>query len=171
MYIVVFSPEDLRIVKDGPESRRKFIDRELCQIRPIYYSDLGKYKKVLKQRNFLLKSIGPHKDDLCIKINGKDIRSFGSQGQQRTASLSLKLAEIGLIKQETGKNSVLLLDDVLSELDQSRQKYLIDTMKDVQIFITATEIDENLKSILPEGKSIFIDNAKAYLYNPEFDSK
>ena len=251
VYIVVFSPEDLRIVKDGPESRRKFIDRELCQIRPIYYSDLGKYKKILKQRNFLLKSkqndkdlfevfdealseygtriieerykfterisdiskkihgdisgnsekleieyeatfkygftkeeykeklrrnlesdiykgstsIGPHKDDLCIKINGKDIRSFGSQGQQRTASLSLKLAEIGLIKQETGKNSVLLLDDVLSELDQSRQKYLIDTMKDVQIFITATEIDEKLKSILPEGKSIFIDNAKAYLYN------
>ena len=66
-------------------------------------------------------SVGPHKDDLCIKINGKDIRAYGSQGQQRTASLSLKLAEIGLIKQETGKNAILLLDDVLSELDMQRQ--------------------------------------------------
>ena len=110
-------------------------------------------------------SIGPHKDDLCIKVDGKDIKSYGSQGQQRTASLSLKLAEIGLIKQETGKNAVLLLDDVLSELDQSRQKYLIDTMSDVQVFITTTEIDDKLKRILPGGKLIVIDNANAYLYN------
>jgi len=210
IYIVVFSPDDLRIVKDGPDSRRSFIDRELCQIKPIYYSDLGNYKKVLKQRNYLLKnkyndeslfevfneslaeygtriieeryrfteriseisrsihsdisgntedlrigydtflkkgqtkedyknaleksfehdlfrgytSVGPHKDDMSIFVNNIDIRSFGSQGQQRSASLSLKLAEIDLIKQETGKNAVLLLDDVLSELDISRQKYL-----------------------------------------------
>ena len=251
VYIVVFSPDDLRIVKEGPESRRKFIDRELCQIKPVYYSDLGNYKKVLKQRNYLLKeknkdeallevfneslaeygtriieeryrfteriakissgihsdisgngenleigydtfikrgttkeeykekldksiesdlykgytTLGPHKDDLCIKINGNDIRAYGSQGQQRTASLSLKLAEIGLIKQETGKNAVLLLDDVLSELDIQRQEYLIKSMKDIQVFITSTEIDEKLRKLLPEGKSFFIDNARVCQYN------
>ncbi|MCQ2551745.1 MAG: DNA replication/repair protein RecF [Clostridia bacterium] len=248
VYIVVFSPDDLRIVKDGPDNRRRFLDRELCQIKPLYYSDLGNYKKVLKQRNQLLReknkdkklfevfdeslanygirivnerkifterllnisknihkeisqgaenleisyetkittneeyidqlhknmendyikgytSFGPHKDDLAISINGTDIRQFGSQGQQRTASLSMKLAEIGLIKQETGENAVLLLDDVLSELDKDRQRYLIEAMKDVQVFVTATEVDEDLKNKLPKGNTYNVDNGKVYLYN------
>ncbi len=248
VYVVVFSPEDLRIVKDGPEMRRRFLDRELCQIKPVYYSDLGNYKKILKQRNQLLRdqvkdrtlidvfdeslseyavrvveerkrfierlkeictgihrgisngkeslsivyqtettskgymremltrdlekdyqkgytNFGPHKDYLSIKINNRDIRIYGSQGQQRTASLSLKLAEIELIKQETGENAVLLLDDVLSELDKTRQRYLIETMKDVQIFVTSTEIEEDLKNMLPVGNIYYVDNGKINLYN------
>ena len=68
----------------------------------------------------------------------------------------MKLAEIGLIKQETGKNAVLLLDDVLSELDRKRQRFLIEAMSDVQVFITSTEIDEELKAMLPSGKSFYI---------------
>lgn len=244
VYIVVFSPDDLRIIKDGPESRRRFLDRELCQIKPVYYSDLGNYKKVLKQRNSLLRderrdknllsvfdeslasygvrlvkerkkfverlqeissrihsdismasefltidyetsvtdkeeyryileknlekdiykghtSFGPHKDDLKIEVNGVDIRVYGSQGQQRTAALSMKLAEIGLIKQETGKDAVLLLDDVLSELDASRQRFLIESMKDVQVFITATDIDPKVKGLLPEGFEFSIEKGIA----------
>ena len=248
VYVVVFSPDDLKIIKEGPDNRRRFLDRELCQIKPVYYSDLGNYKKVLKQRNMLLRQnntdmalfevfdealsdyglrlvderkrftakleeissrihseisggseelklsyetgvpsgeggslaerkeaykaklrknfdsdvfkgytgFGPHKDDLKIELNGIDIRLFGSQGQQRTAALSMKLAEIGLIKQETGKNAVLLLDDVLSELDRKRQRFLIEAMSDVQVFITSTEIDEELKAMLPSGKSFYI---------------
>ncbi|NCB42056.1 MAG: DNA replication/repair protein RecF [Clostridia bacterium] len=244
VYIVVFSPEDLKIVKEGPENRRVFLDREICQIKPIYYKNLSKYKKVLSQRNMLLKKgnvdknlldafdealveyglkiaeeresfvkrlkiiskeihstisegkeeleiqyesnvngnidlstkeerkelfyknlkkefskdilrgftgIGPHKDDLKIEINKIDIRQFGSQGQQRTAALSMKLAEINLIKEETGKKAILLLDDVLSELDAGRQRFLIEAMKDVQVFITATEIENEVLELLPKG--------------------
>jgi DNA replication and repair protein RecF len=94
---------------------------------------------------------GPHKDDLKIKVNGIDIRKYGSQGQQRTAALSLKLAELTLIKEETGENAILLLDDVLSELDGERQNYLINSLNDTQLFITATEINENLREKLPKG--------------------
>ena len=243
VYIVVFSPDDLKIIKEGPDNRRRFLDRELCQIKPVYYSDLGNYKKVLRQRNMLLRDknsdrnllavfdealadygiriaderhdfaarlqtisrdihskisegkefleiqyetsikkkdgessadrkeeykkklsesferdfirgytgFGPHKDDLAILVNGTDIRSYGSQGQQRTAALSMKLAEIGLIKQETGKNAVLLLDDVLSELDKNRQRFLIESMKDVQVFISTTSIEEEVMRLLPPG--------------------
>ncbi len=242
VYIVVFSPEDLKIVKEGPDNRRRFLDRELCQIKPVYYSDLGNYKKVLRQRNMLLRmqnrdmqlfsvfdesladyglriteererflkklqgisekihsdisgntekidisyesrikaggdfeerkeiykerlsedfekdmqrgytGFGPHKDDLKIEVNGTDIRFYGSQGQQRTAALSMKLAEISLIKNETGCDAVLLLDDVLSELDSARQRYLIESMNDVQVFITATGIDESILEKLSHGR-------------------
>ena len=107
---------------------------------------------------------GPHKDDLKIDINGTDIRQFGSQGQQRTAALSMKLAEIELIKQETGHNAVLLLDDVLSELDSKRQKFLIETMKDAQIFVTATGM-EDLRKLLPDGNVYYVDKGKVNLYN------
>ena len=259
IYIVVFSPEDLKIVKDEPEKRRRFIDRELCQLKPSYYNLLSDYKKVLHQRNAYLKenvidesaldiwdiklseygskimlqrvefvekiqkisskihkkitdekellkityepsvklvqmediqnyrnynalraqkeyfqetlketkrgdlynrntSKGPHKDDLRISINGIDIRHFGSQGQQRTAALSLKLSEIKLIKEETGENAVLLLDDVLSELDNSRQNFLINAFEDVQLFITTTALTEGVKKALPEGKNFYVNN-------------
>lgn len=85
---------------------------------------------------------GPHRDDLCFDIGGMDIRKFGSQGQQRTAALSLKLSEIELVKQEIKDTPVLLLDDVLSELDSSRQKYLLDGIHDIQTLITCTGLDE-----------------------------
>ncbi|MBK5245693.1 MAG: DNA replication/repair protein RecF [Peptostreptococcaceae bacterium] len=245
IYIVVFSPEDLRIVKDEPEKRRKFIDRELCQLKPVYYNNLSRYKKILQQRNALLKgkeikedilkvwdisicevgseiirqrrefiekiniiskeihkeitnnkeildiiyesnieyveniekqkdfylkkleknwkndiykgntSVGPHKDDLKLIVNGIDIRNYGSQGQQRTAALSLKLAEVKLIEEEKREKPILLLDDVLSELDSTRQKYLINSLKDLQIFITTTEISKFLEESLSE-KNIYI---------------
>lgn len=247
IYIVVFSPEDLRIVKDEPEKRRKFIDRELCQIKPSYYNNLNRYRKALLQRNAYLKETridkgvldiwdaelaqygsqiiaqrdafikklskissqihqgitnhkecleifyepsikvcenqkqifyeelqkcrdrdirnrttgkGPHKDDLLLKANGVDIRNFGSQGQQRTAALSLKLSEIRLIKEETGESPILLLDDVLSELDQERQNFLIRSLSDTQIFITTTEISQQAIESLGEIRYFNIENGK-----------
>ena len=87
-------------------------------------------------------SVGPHRDDLLFSIAGVDIRKFGSQGQQRTAALSLKLAEIELVRQSIEDEPVLLLDDVLSELDSSRQNYLLDCIKDIQTVITCTGLDE-----------------------------
>ncbi len=238
VYIVIFSPEDLKIVKDEPEKRRKFIDRELCQIKPSYYDSLSNYKKVLLQRNTYLKeetvdpsildiwdmqlaeygkrvmrhrsefiekldfisseihgkitdgrenlsikyapnvdfkddlyeilkkscdndmrqrttTRGPHKDDLEFFIDSINVRSFGSQGQQRTCALSLKLAEIKIIEDETGEKPVLLLDDVMSELDSMRQKFLIKSLEDIQLFITTTEMSERLLEEFNE-KNIFI---------------
>lgn len=250
VYMVAFSPEDLKIVKDEPEKRRKFIDRELCQLKPVYYRNLGKYKKILQQRNSLLKqqeikedviavwdeslaeygakiiqernrfinklneisgeiskgitngkevleisyeanveykdtyeeqkeylkklliknlkkdifrrstTVGPHKDDLKICLEGVDIRHFGSQGQQRTAALSLKLAEIRLIKEETKVAPILLLDDVLSELDAERQNFLINSLEEVQLFITTTELGEEVKKQLPEGYTFSVERGK-----------
>ena len=229
--VVVFSPEDLKLVKDGPRERRIFIDKEISQIMPRYYNLLTSYNKVLNQRNRLLKSrrvdenlldvydqglaefggeiylirmrfieklsaisnelhksltsekedltikyknqlnidretaigeirermldrlkesreqdmfngntrIGPHRDDLGIFINDIDVRLYGSQGQQRTASISLKLSEIELIKIELGDYPVLILDDVFSELDQNRQKMLVEKLKDIQMFVTSAD--------------------------------
>ncbi len=245
VYVVVFSPEDLKLVKDSPDRRRKFIDRELSKISPLYYENLYNYKKVLKQRNAYLKeeriqtdilkiwdyklaeygaevikkrkdfikkieevsrgihssitsgkeslsveyeanikysenlmeifieeiekslekdlqqrstSRGPHKDDLKICINEIDTRQFGSQGQQRTAALSLKLAEIKLIKEMTGEDAILLLDDVLSELDKSRQIYLINSLSSTQIFITTTEISNEVERNFPDSITYHIKN-------------
>lgn len=250
VYIVVFSPEDLRIIKEGPEQRRRFLDWELCQIKPMYYHTLGQYRRTIRQRNALLRegavdksllatydevmiehglrltqdraafvhrlegisarihgaisdgtehidvgyegdflnedgsvyttedaeaallsrrevdcfrgytTIGPHRDDLSIFINGVDSRQFGSQGQQRTAALSMKLAELQLIYEETGKHAILLLDDVLSELDEKRQRFLIEAMQDVQVFITATGIDETILNRLPNGRLFEIEGGK-----------
>lgn len=85
--------------------------------------------------------VGPHRDDLHFIVNGYDIQTFGSQGQQRTTALSLKLAEIELVKQEVGEPPILLLDDVLSELDDYRQSHLLNTMQgEVQTFVTTTNI-------------------------------
>lgn len=225
--IVVFSPEDLTIIKDGPAARRRFIDMELSQIDKIYLSDLSNYNRILAQRNKLLKdlylkqdaidtldiwdmqlvqygskliagrdtfiknlnkiigeihsnlsggkeqlaikyepdvykddfvkqitenrerdlrtkmtNIGPHKDDISFFINGNDVRKFGSQGQQRTAALSLKLSEIELVKSVIHDSPILLLDDVLSELDSNRQNFLLNSIKDIQTIITCTGLDE-----------------------------
>ncbi len=91
---------------------------------------------------FCQTSSGPHKDDCCFKIADCDIRKFGSQGQQRTAALSLKLAEIELVKRVTKDTPVLLLDDVLSELDSNRQNHLLDSIGDIQTIITCTGLNE-----------------------------
>ncbi len=245
VYTVIFSPEDLKIVKDEPEKRRRFVDRELCMMDPIYYRALSRYKKALLQRNNLLRedrpdanlisvwnealanegakvirrraafierlntvssrlhssitreketlrlsyesdcalatdqegvffealernyehdlfrrttTVGPHRDDIGIEIDGVDARKFGSQGQQRTAALSLKLAEISLIKEETGEDAVLLLDDVLSELDPNRQTFLLKTLSNVQLFITAAERSASLLEKIPAYRLFIIEN-------------
>ena len=86
--------------------------------------------------------MGPHRDDLQFVIDSVDIRKFGSQGQQRTAALSLKLSEIELVKKRINDTPVLLLDDVLSELDHNRQNYLLNSIHDIQTMITCTGLDE-----------------------------
>ena len=97
-----------------------------------------------RERDIRMKntSVGPHRDDICFHADGIDIRKFGSQGQQRTAALSLKLSEIELVKQIIKDTPVLLLDDVLSELDKNRQNYLLDSIHDIQTLITCTGLDE-----------------------------
>lgn len=87
-------------------------------------------------------TVGPHRDDLSFFVNGIDIRKFGSQGQQRTAALSLKLSEIELVKRTIHDTPILLLDDVLSELDSNRQNYLLNSIRDIQTMITCTGLDE-----------------------------
>ena len=97
-----------------------------------------------RERDLKLKltTTGPYRDDFCVRVNGIDIRKFGSQGQQRTAALSLKMSEIYLVKEIMKDTPVLLLDDVLSELDNSRQNYLLNSIHDVQTIITCTGLDE-----------------------------
>ena len=87
-------------------------------------------------------TVGPHRDDFSFYANGIDIRRFGSQGQQRTAALSLKLSEIYLVEKIIHDKPVLLLDDVLSELDSSRQNYLLESIHDIQTMITCTGLDD-----------------------------
>ncbi|MDY5870198.1 MAG: DNA replication/repair protein RecF [Lachnospiraceae bacterium] len=95
-----------------------------------------------KDIRFKLTSTGPHRDDFSFIVNGIDIRKYGSQGQQRTAALSLKLSEIELVKKMTKDTPLLLLDDVLSELDSNRQNYLLNSIGDIQTIITCTGLDE-----------------------------
>jgi DNA replication and repair protein RecF len=97
---------------------------------------------------------GIHKDDLLIYINDLDVRLYGSQGQQRTASISLKLSEIELINNEVGEYPILLLDDIFSELDETRQKLLVDNLDKVQMFITTAEASHK-KIFNSENTTIF----------------
>ena len=239
LVVVIFSPEDLRIIKDSPDKRRNFINKEISQLRPRYFECLKNYNDALKQKNALLKndvimdemldiydsqlayngyelvkyrrnfvdklsacsselqsrisqgretleitysescradsaeqmmaefaasrekdrmyrsaSIGPHRDDLEFFINGKDARKFGSQGQQRTIALCMKLAEVRIARDVLMENPVLILDDVLSELDIERQKFLLKEIDDVQLFITSTELGDEMISEMKEA-SIF----------------
>ncbi len=103
----------------------------------------SKLKKSM-ERDIALKvsNVGPHRDDLSFLINGQDVRKYGSQGQQRTAALSLKLAEIELVKQVTKDKPILLLDDVLSELDRKRQNQLLDSIVGIQTIVTCTGLEE-----------------------------
>ena len=239
--VVMFSPEDLRIIKDSPGVRRKFIDMDLCQLNPKYYYNLVQYNKVLNERNILLRnrntssemleiydmqlvefgyniirdrikyieslnkyaekihsditsgkekinfkyistikdlenikenfytlleknrskdcdrgitSIGPHRDDFFVYINDIDTKSYGSQGQQRTAVLTMKFSSLEIIKELTGEFPVLLLDDVLSELDFNRKKYILSTIGQIQTVITCTGI-EDLYEYLDEKAKVF----------------
>lgn len=245
LYTVVFSPEDLSLIKDGPAERRRFLDMELCQLSRVYYYDLQQYYRTLKQRNNLLREIqknsalqetlfvwdaqlidygervmaartdflqrldkiaaeklnaltggldalkiiykpncepgrmeerlkrnlqrdiylgstnfGPHKDDILFTIDGKEVKSFGSQGQQRTTALAARLAEIDLIREETGEDPVLLLDDVLSELDERRQKYLMESIDGLQAFLTCTGIEDAIKKYISKDNLFYVENGQ-----------
>lgn len=252
---VVFSPNHLTLIKNGPDERRRFIDAAICQIKPSYSAVLAKYQKILKERNALIKDIkyhselmdtleiwderlalqgalvskerisymknfseccsefyagiskgsekmkifyklsygdditednlklrdmlldkliktqqsdiyqghtsyGPHRDDLVVMIDDKNARSFGSQGQQRSAVLAMKLAEASVLKFESKEQPVILLDDVLSELDLKRQDYLLNELSDKQVFITCCESEVMNK--LKEGKKalFYINSGK-----------
>ena len=103
-------------------------------------------------------SVGPHRDDLDIKIDGLSARNYGSQGQQRSAALSLKLGEAAVIRSFSSEQPVALLDDVMSELDETRQNYILNHIKDWQVFITCCDPStvKNLKS----GKKIELKSGK-----------
>ena len=123
------------------------------------------YNKILtmnQERDVKLKqtTTGPHRDDFCFTVGNIDIRKFGSQGQQRTAALSLKLSEIELVRKITKENPVLLLDDVLSELDSNRQNYLLSTIGDIQTIITCTGLDEFVNNRFEIDKVFHIENGK-----------
>ena len=275
---VFFSPDELRLVKDAPADRRRFLDIDISQIDKAYFYSLLKYNKILMQRNALLKSktangkaqdiergldvwdmqlvrvgafiiykrlsyieqlkpfvtkvhnyltsgqeqielsyinitsnalesplgpqpqggvlvegsaltvdeveeilainlrtardkdmrlktttVGPHRDDLLIKINGKDVRYFASQGQQRTTALSLKLGELELFEQATGEKPILLLDDVFSELDDERQSRLIKILNYCQSIITATSDIGVTASNTSGHKTFEVKNGKVVL--------
>lgn len=238
---VLFSPEDLSLIKEGPAARRRFMDMEICQVDKVYMHYLMQYNVVLRQRNQLLKDIarragngeipgdmqamvqvyddqlianalpvierrrkfvellemtapplhsritgdseeirftyemnvpsnpddireeltmafekdvrngntsaGPHHDDIGIRINGSDVRTYGSQGQKRTAALSMKLAEVRMMEQETGDSPILLLDDVMSELDESRQTFLVRCIENHQTLITCTGVEDSIRKM------------------------
>ncbi len=123
------------------------------------------YEKLLsscQDRDIKLKqtTVGPHRDDFSFLVGDIDIRKFGSQGQQRTAALSLKLSEIELVKKLTKENPVLLLDDVLSELDSNRQNYLLSTIGDIQTIITCTGLDEFVNNRFEIDRVFRIEDGK-----------
>lgn len=115
----------------------------------------GSRPKDLKMKT---STVGPHRDDFRVNINGVDIRHYGSQGQQRSAALSLKLSEIYLVKESVGDTPVLLLDDVLSELDSSRQAMLLKRMDEAQTFITCTGMDELIENHFSVNRAFHIVN-------------
>ena len=127
------------------------------------------FENVLKknrERDIRMKmtSAGPHRDDLSFVVNGIDIRKYGSQGQQRTAALSLKLSEIYLVKEKIKDTPILLLDDVLSELDNNRQTYLLDCIHDIQSLITCTGLDDFVSNQFHLNKVFRV--IKGEVYNP-----
>lgn len=125
-------------------------DIDLSKMKEVFINLFSKIKMREIDRGITL--AGPHRDDLILYVNGKDVQTFGSQGQQRTTALSLKLAEIELIKSEIGEYPILLLDDVLSELDDYRQSHLLNTIQGkVQTFVTTTSIDGIDHSTLKEA--------------------
>ena len=115
-----------------------------------------------KEKDLRIKStsVGPHRDDIAFLVGDIDIRKYGSQGQQRTAALSLKLSEIELVKKSIHDTPVMLLDDVLSELDKHRQNYLLDSIHDIQTLITCTGVDEFVNHRFSINKVFHVQNGQ-----------
>ena len=124
---------ELLTLKYEPNVECAFFEKEL-------------FRALERDQKLCQTSVGPHRDDISFLLGDIDIRKFGSQGQQRTAALSLKLSEIELVKKTIGDTPVLLLDDVLSELDSNRQNYLLNSIHDIQTIITCTGLDEFVKN-------------------------
>ena len=107
-------------------------------------------------------TVGPHRDDVCIKVNDMDLRLYGSQGQQRTTAISLKLSEIRIIEERIRNKPVLLLDDVLSELDRDRQNYLLGNIRDIQTLITCTGLDEFVQNRFEADRTFRVVNGEIF---------
>ena len=161
---------DMQLVETGRKiirRRKQFVDELNEIVHDIHYRISGEKEDLLLQyepsiediffedelsrvkewdMRQCMTSVGPHRDDLLFSIGEVDIRKFGSQGQQRTSALSLKLSEIELVKRSIHDTPVLLLDDVLSELDSNRQNYLLNSIHDTQTLITCTGLDEFVKN-------------------------
>ena len=180
---------DMQLISYGKKIifRRKQFIQEVNEIIEEVHSKLtgGKEKIILsyesgcgtlsleesvlrnRERDIKMKSTsaGPHRDDICFRIGDIDIRRFGSQGQQRTAALSLKLSEIELVKKIIKDTPVLLLDDVLSELDKNRQNYLLDSIHDIQTLITCTGVDEFVNHRFEVNKVFHVQNGQVIKEN------
>ena len=178
---------DMQLVKYGNDvikSREKFVKEINDLVKSIHTKLSGDreqleiiYEPCVKEQDFeseLVRvrdrdlkfkctNIGPHKDDMCFLINGMDVRKYGSQGQQRTAALSLKLAEIELVKQIIHDTPVLFLDDVLSELDSRRQNFLLDSIGNIQTMITCTGLDEFINNRFSINKIFKVVNGRTCL--------
>lgn len=126
----------------------------------VSIEDFEKQMKYNQNKDIRLKqtTTGPHRDDFSFVVNGVDIRKYGSQGQQRTAALSLKLSEIELVKKISKDTPVLLLDDVLSELDSNRQNYLLNSIGNIQTIITCTGLDEFINNRFEINKIFKVTN-------------
>lgn len=177
---------DMQLVETGKKIifRRKQFIKELNEIvHEIHYKISGgkeelflKYEPNIddifledelnrakqKDMKMCMTSVGPHRDDMLFSIGDIDIRKFGSQGQQRTSALSLKLSEIELVKKTIHDTPVLLLDDVLSELDSNRQNYLLNSINDIQTLITCTGLDEFVKNRFQINKVFQVVEGKVY---------
>ncbi|WP_333589393.1 DNA replication/repair protein RecF [Ligilactobacillus acidipiscis] len=131
-------------------------DRSEQELQQIMYTQLKtQYEKEIFQGTTL---IGPHRDDIKFLINGKNVQTYGSQGQQRTTALSVKLAEIDVMKEQTGEYPLLLLDDVLSELDGQRQTHLLKTIQNkVQTFLTAPAMNDVARNLIKAPKIFTIE--------------
>ena len=142
------------------------------ELKLYYEPGIGnlEFEKALlknRERDIRMKStsVGPHRDDICFMTNDLDIRKFGSQGQQRTAALSLKLSEIELVKEIIKDTPILLLDDVLSELDKHRQNYLLDSIRDVQTLITCTGLDDFVNHRFSINKILYVKQGEVKVLN------
>lgn len=177
---------DAQLLETGKRiiQRRKIFIEELNEIIGHIHSNIsgGKEHLIIKYEpnideiffeDELLKSkqkdlkicqttVGPHRDDMLFSVNDIDIRKYGSQGQQRTSALSLKLAEIEIVKKSIHNTPVLLLDDVLSELDSNRQNYLLNSISDIQTIITCTGLEEFVKNRFHINKVFRVVNGKVY---------
>ena len=133
----------------------------------VEMDDFEKKLNLYQDRDIKAKmtSVGPHRDDFSFLVGDIDIRKFGSQGQQRTAALSLKLSEIELVKKITNDTPVLLLDDVLSELDSNRQNYLLNNIGDIQTIITCTGLEEFVNNRFEINKVFHVLNGSATCMN------